>query len=191
MSILIDSYSETNQGDVSNNYGGGQMSTGQSFYNTNGARLDSAKFYINKLLLPTGNVYAKLYLHAGPYGLGVPNGEALAISDPIDVSTIPSTLTLTTFTFSGANAFIMKANTYYVIQCEFTGGDSLNALQVGRDISTPTHPGNLSYMFTGISWSPLSGLYDTCFYVYGTPVPGNFFRRMFSRPHLFSPGRAR
>ncbi|MDP2632881.1 MAG: hypothetical protein Q8P25_04155, partial [Candidatus Curtissbacteria bacterium] len=163
--LLASSYSESNYTNVlylssAQTFQG----AGQSFIG-NGGTLSSAKFYSYKWNSPTGNAYAKVYAHAFDYGSSSkPTGSALATSDALDVSSIPSTNTLIEFIFSGVNSIVLQNGTYYVVTIEYNGGDISNYIYAFDDETSPTHSGNLSSLSSS-SWSSYSG-YDLIFYVY-------------------------
>src|SRR5947207_971022 len=98
---------------------GDDVATGQSF-TSNGGLLSSAQFHLAKNGSPTGTAVAKLYAATGTFGTDAkPTGAALATSGTLDVSTIPTfPQTLMTFTFSGANQYLMVAGTVYCIALE-------------------------------------------------------------------------
>ena len=166
---IVDSYSETNQDSHFSAYNGSlRVEIGQSFTG-DGATLSRAKFYLRKTGSPTGNATAYIYTHTGTFGYdGIPTGSALATSSTIDVSSISSTgFELVTFTFSGVNQIILTSGTYYFVTIRYSGGDSSNHLDVGFDITTPTHGGNAAT--TQTSWDDVCSswyLRDLCFYVY-------------------------
>lgn len=166
-SITIDTYNESNQDAFQGVATGSDcIGAGQSFaVGILGTKLTSCKFYLLKTGTPTGNGVAKLYAMGGSFGTtSVPTGSALATSDNVDVSTITGSYTLITFTFSGANQYLMTAGANYVITFEYTGGSVSNYIRFGTDTSASTHPGNFSQN-TG-TWGALSR--DGIFYVIGT-----------------------
>jgi len=163
---IVDSYSESNHSGsvvVVSNYE--WIEVGQSFTG-DGGTLDSIKFYIKKYGSPTGNCSAKVYAHTGTFGTSsVPTGSALATSGTIDVSTISTSISLVTFTFSGAEKITLTNGTKYVAVLEYGGGDpSTNNIQAGIDDTSPTHSGNAS-LYDDISWGYVSWS-DVYFYVY-------------------------
>lgn len=163
---VIDSYSETNRNTDEDLMGTFQSGYGQSITG-NGSTIGSAQFYLRKSTSPTGNAVAKIYAISGIHGTNaVPSGSALATSDNVDVSTIPTASnTLITFTFSGVNQITLTNTTNYIITIEYTGGNGSNFIDVGVDASSPTHAGNASFFDT--SWHSTSS-YDICFYVNDT-----------------------
>lgn len=182
MSVLVDSYSESNGGTNGSVRDDLYLRWGQSFTATAGV-LDSAKFSIKRVGSPTGNLVATIYAHTGTYGTntGKPTGSAIATSDPIDVSTISTTQALVTFTFTGANKITLVDATKYCVVLERSGGSAWNGsnyIWVLCDNSSPTHSGTTVYYTS--SWNAYgAGVVDTPFYVYvddptgGTPVVGN------------------
>jgi hypothetical protein len=161
MSKVVDYYSEANHSGGYNVYL--NLNKGQGFKPSSSGNLVSCKFYLTKYNSPTGSCYAKLYTHSGNFGTtGVP-GTLLATSDALDVSTIGTTISLITFTFSGINQYALVADTEYFITFEYSGGNALRFLSVGRDNSSPTHSGNISIYIS--SWNANSTA-DFCFYVY-------------------------
>jgi hypothetical protein len=93
-----------------------------------------------------------------------PVGAPLAVSDPVNVASIGSSFALTTFGFSGANRVALAAATNYCIAVSYAGGDTLDWLAAGTDVTSPTATGNSSFSGDGASWS--SSTVDVCFYVY-------------------------
>lgn len=163
----IDTYSESNRDSSYVRYTAVAF-LAQSFTNTSFSRLATAKFYIRKIGSPTGNCKAHIYAHTGTFGsTGKPTGSPLATSDDVDVSTLPTSLTLTTFTFSGANKINLSAATKYCVAIQGAGADGSNAIEVGYDASSPGHSGNGSFSndSTGSAWN--SDTVDLCFDVEG------------------------
>ena len=168
--FLVDSYNESNYDAISSLYNGGATALGNSFTASKSGRISSCKFYLRKTGSPTGNATAVLYAHTGTYGTSsVPTGSALATSGNFDVSTLTTDFQLITFSFS--TGYVLNKGTYYCQVCNYDGGNVSNALQIGRDDSSPTHSGNTMYYQGG--WNALSGV-DTVFYVYATLISGGF-----------------
>lgn len=111
----------------------------QSFI-SGGGILQSAKFYLRKVLLPTGTTVAKLYASTGTNGTSAkPTGAALATSDTLDVSTLDGTDTQKTFAFTGVNQITLTASATYCVGLTYNGGDSNNyirILQIGSPDNT-------------------------------------------------------
>lgn len=168
MPTLVDIYSESNadSGEGSLQFGG-TLKLGQSFVG-NGRTLDSAKFYIRKAGSPPGNVVVEIFAHSGTFGSSsVGTGSPLATSDAIVATTLPSSLSLVEFTFSGANRITLENGTHYVVTISYSdaGSSGSNNIRVVWDESSPTHAGNFIYYSEGTSWGANSGR-DLPFYVY-------------------------
>ena len=141
---------------------------GQSFTSTSTPQmLDSASFYLKKVGTPPGNVRAQLYAHSGTYGTSsVGTGSPLATSDAIAASTLTTSFQTITFNFTGAERYALAASTNYVIVIEYTAGtEAVHEVQIGLDVSSPSHGGNTIVEALG-TWTPYS-VYDTVFAVYG------------------------
>lgn len=171
---IADSYSESNQDagwSVDAVAAGNKAKVAQSF-TANGNIINSAKFYLKKNGLPTGNAIAVIYAHSGTYGAADsnPTGAALATSDNLDVSTLTTSYQLITFTFSGANKISLTNGTHYFISFEYSGGDGSNYISVGRDGSSPSHAGSTSVTNNDAPTSWVNNFsIDTIFYIYTQP----------------------
>lgn len=165
MSRISTFYSESNQsntGDIG--FIPGVTSKGQSFISLGGT-LDKSVFYIRKNGSPTGNITSTIYAHSGTFGTSsVPTGASLAVSDSVDASTVPTSSTLVSFVFSGANKISLTSGTSYVVTIDYSNGSAINNISVGQDATSPTYNGN-SCNYNGTSWSAVSGT-DLSFYVY-------------------------
>lgn len=173
MAILLDSYSESNKDASFASYEGSvEQWCYQTFSNDSNVVLDSCKFYLSKTGSPTGNIYAYLYSHQGTYGeTGGLDGDALAVSDAINVTTLSSSFSLQTFTFSGANRVGLTPGAKYCIFVTVSGGSTgvNDRMNVGLDSSSPTHGGNAGKSPNGAVYTPTSE-FDLTFYVYGEPA---------------------
>lgn len=162
----IDSYDKSNQ-TVYRGINNITIKISQSFTAT-ADTLEFVKFYIQSIGSPTGNVVAKLYAHSGTYGSSsVPTGEPLAISDNVDLSTIPDTLALITFTFTGANKYSLSNGTKYCITIESDDCDAIDKIRIGQDSTSPTHSGNPAYY--EVSWTA-DDTRDFIFYILSVDV---------------------
>ena len=183
MSILVDSF--TNAWQSSAMYNKYIIAVGQTFSNNldNDARLVSAQFSLWREGSPTGNVYAALYNLTGTFGTNAkPTGEAIAISDNVDITTIPNTqvpVLWTSFSFSGDNQVVLEKNGQYGITCVFNGGDSNNKLYIRGDQydSGYEHDDGNGFSSSNLSTWWGSDDHDRGFKVYGneiilTPVVG-------------------
>lgn len=144
---------------------------GQSFVG-NGKELSSVSLFLSKLNSPTGNAVVKIYAHSGTYGTSsVPTGVALATSETIDVSIIPTTRVPIEFRFT--NKITPTNSVNYVLAIEYSNGDATNRIGVWVDSSSPTHGGNESE-YNGSTWTANS-VYDLGFgirYDNGLEMPG-------------------
>ena len=166
MATLIDSFTGTADGAITQVYGNNQA--GQDFaVSGNNFTLTSVQLALQRVGSPTGSGYAEIYAFTGTYGTnGLPTGSALATSDAIDVSTISTSINVfSTLTFSGSNQITLTAGSYYFIVFSFTGGDTSNYIYFGWD-STGSH-GDSAYLLSGGSWTHTSGAAP--FYAYGNP----------------------
>lgn len=169
-SVLLDSYSETNQDGYADWYVTspyGEYGTSQSFTTPNDGvsyNIDQAKFYLRTSSSNSCNMYSKLYAHAGSYGTNsYPTGTALATSDSVNWNVLTSSFALIDFAFS--TTYTMSPNTNYVITVE-TDCAYPTIGNIGYDNSSPSHAGNASHTNGGSGvWEIQT--YDTVFYVYG------------------------
>lgn len=164
---IVDFYSESNQNTIfglsTSIIGGGQSFTGD------GGILNSAKFYLKKTGLPTGNITVDVYAHTGTYGTnGTPTGSVLAQSDIYDISDLTTTFQLITFNFTGTNKISLTNDVNYFICISHTPVDNSNVLIFGIDNTSPTHSGNITYRTNG--WYSNNTM-DFCFYVYKDEPP--------------------
>ena len=170
MAILIDAYSVDNGAFSTSFHSTGDHGWAQSFNVTATGVLTKVTFYLIRTGSPTGNATASLYNFSGSFGSSaVPSGAALATSDNIDVSTIPTSLTLVSFYFSGANQLLLTSGEQYMISIEYGigVGDASNKIGARLDNSSPTHPGSSSQKTVNNTWSTSS--HDMIFYIYVGP----------------------
>jgi hypothetical protein len=141
----------------------------QSFVG-NGLNLSSCKWYLQATSSPTGNIVSKLYAMSGTPSPGAgdnkPTGVALATSNAVDASTVPTDITLTTFTFS--TSYTLANGTYYCITCEYLSGNFPTAIRVLGRSSTYSTGGNGGYKY-GSTW--YADTHSEAFYVYGISAP--------------------
>lgn len=171
--VTIDSYSESNRSqdlamvyvDASN----WRTKITQSFTSSLTITLDSCKF---NLLVSTPGVdkstYAKVYSHSGTYGTSSLPDTLLATSDAVSTSAIGGSLSLITFSFTGANRITLSASTQYVVMFDYsTATSDSDIVGISYDFTSPSHGGNEAYL-TQAGWTTSSS--DLCFYVYGDTV---------------------
>lgn len=167
---LLASYSESNNDDFGR-IGVDFSSVGECFDSGNGGIINSCEFEINKVGSPTGNIIAAVYAITGTFGTNAtPTGSELAHSDNINVSTLPTSRTVTKFTFTGANKIELTPNTKYFVILYWVGGDASNYVAIWADTTSPIFAGNFWDVVGGGS----SGL-DLGFYFYiDTPLINKF-----------------
>lgn len=171
--VTIDSYSESNRSqdlamayvDASN----WRTKITQSFTSSLTITLDSCKF---NLLVSTPGVdkstYAKVYSHSGTYGTSSLPDTLLATSDAVSTSAIGGSLSLITFSFTGANRITLSASTQYVVMFDYsTATSDSDIVGISYDFTSPSHGGNEAYL-NQAGWTTSSS--DLCFYVYGDTV---------------------
>jgi hypothetical protein len=152
-----DSYSESNRDTQISLYAAATTSVAQSF-DGNAGVLSRARFHLRGFGSPPGNVVAKLYAASA----GVPTGTALATSNDVAASSIPTgSWNLIDFEFESEYTVASGSNNY-CIAVEYTSGDAINSVLAGVDNSTPTDDGTGS-AYTS-SWA--SQTWDACFYVF-------------------------
>ena len=169
---LLDSYSEANMDNNHNMYNTTVEVIGQCFY-LPAATITSVKFFLAKDGTPPGGVsYVKLWAVTGTLGVDAkPTGSVLATSNSLDPDTFPegsAAHILKEFTFStpyewaGGNIAVMF---YY----QHADSNAANGVNIGDDVGTFTHPGNMAYSTDqGSNWLYYNG--DMCFYLYGKIV---------------------
>lgn len=139
---VCDSYDAAHQDDTIS-LDGVVLGVGQSFTG-DGLWLYRASFLLRKIGAPVGDAYAKLYAHGGVFGTSsVPLGPALAVSNPLDVSTLTGSFESIQFSFPNDQKFQLVDGTHYVVTIEYVGGLG-DCVQVGSDSSALSHAGNCS-----------------------------------------------
>lgn len=120
---------------------GDKLKFGQSFI-PDGGYLIRASFKGRKYSGENGIITAKLYAHSGTYGTSsIPTGDALAISNSINISSLPSTLANIYFNFDGTY-FLENINYCIVFELE-----SNIATEIIASINSPnstSYSGNYS-----------------------------------------------
>ena len=156
----IDSYSENLVNDYTKvvyslfNY------VGTRFTNINPSTLSSARFYLKKVGVISGNAVVKIFALSG----GLPIGSALATSDNFDVSILTTTAQLITFNFSGVNQIVLTSQQYAVV-IYYTGGSNSNWIMFGDRIVGGN--GNELESANGSSWFNATP-FNIAFYVNST-----------------------
>lgn len=169
MSILIDSYNESNQDGDYARYQDSATFAGQSFEG-DGRVLDNVQLYLKKSGTVNGTIRVFIYAHTGTYGsTGDPTGAVLATSASINSTDLGTSYGLETFTFSGVNKITLANGTHYFIVLDYVDFTESGWIGWGYDDSSPTHGGNYSIYYSG-SWHSVATR-DLCFYVYGDELP--------------------
>jgi len=73
---------------------------------------------------PTGNSYMYIYGTSA----GSPSGSVLVTSSALDVSTIPTSPTISTFTYTFSSPYTVASGTIYALEISHTTGDTGNRL---------------------------------------------------------------
>ncbi len=157
--VACDDYPDSNQTAALPVYfDGTYQAVGQTFNVADGNTLKTARFNLSATGAPTGSVVAKLYVLDDDTGSGtdgIPDGDALATSDPVDISTLTAdpTFAMVDFDFTGANRVWMEPGSDYVIVVEYVDpmSSASDCLNVGVDTVTTSHGGN-SASFDGAVW---------------------------------------
>lgn len=170
MASIVDSYIESNRDDdISVGPEPDFSDTAYQSFTGDGKALYSVKLYLSKTGTPTGNAHVDIYAHSGTFGTSsVPTGSVLATSSNFDVSTLTGTPTLYEILFTGANKITLTNATKYVWAFVSNNGNASNFVNIGIDITSPTHGGNWGDHFGG-TWNAVAGG-DLIFYVYGEAV---------------------
>lgn len=121
-----------------------------------GRKLSSVSFLLTRRNAgETGLLYARLYAHTGTYGTtGTGTGSPLAISTPIDVTTIPTSnsgLRLNVkFDFPDSDKYLLVDGTKYVVGVFYAASGVINPISIyGNNASTLNYySGNSSSLTT-------------------------------------------
>ena len=180
---IIDSYPVSNWDSFTTGlYSGYRTYAGQSFTG-DGNPLNDCVFYLAKQGSPTGYITAYLYAetHTTAFGIdSIPTGSPLATSTSINIASLLIYPTLNFLRFTFDSPYTTVNGTKYCIVLYYGGGDAGNSLQIGLDISSPSHDGNFFYYSD--AWYA-DDVYDLIFYcntgtglrldAIGTPATGN------------------
>lgn len=139
--VRIDEFAAANyDGYLTNLHAGGFTFAGESFLG-DGFEIDRVGFNIYKQGAPTGNIYARIFAHSGPFGAGgIPTGAALATSDPVDAATLFATPNLVTFSFS--TPITLEPGTPYFVVLDYGFGSGANCVTLQGNGGSRTHAGN-------------------------------------------------
>lgn len=165
--VIIDSYNTPDNVD-----GFGAISCqeyAQSFTSSNYYTLSSAKIGLKwATAAPTGGtVTFEIYAHSGVYGVSsVPTGSALAVSAPLDLTTITNTATLYELSFTGANAITLNPQ-YYELVPHFQNFTGTGSVYVSMDNIGGTASGNKATRGNICTTWTANSTQEMNFYVYG------------------------
>lgn len=141
------------------------VEAGPSFQGA-GEQLYGVTFLLKKTGSPTGSITARIYIATTTWtsGVAAPAGGALVSSNPIDVASLPTNYTEVAFTFP--TPFTATNGMSYFVILDYYGGNSVNNVGIGADLTSPTYPGVTSRLIGG-SWSQLAS--DICFSLHLAP----------------------
>ncbi len=189
--VVLDSYPEANYSGSTlylsclfypNETTYARSATGQAVKTPNDGEiylLDSVKAYLGKFGSPTGAfaVASIIDNNTGSFGTSFrpQTCTPLAVSEPLNISTLPTipTMTLRQFNFTGANRVTLSPNTAYSLAIWAINGtiNDTNRIDIGYDQTSPTHAGNTLGRLTGTGNPPSSWFTtastDMIFYLYG------------------------
>lgn len=154
---------------------GVKSASGEAFKLVNGDRyLTTVIFKMHKTGSPTGNdAKAALYATTGDFGsTAKPSGDALAVSDNFDISTLTGSDVDVSFTFSGNNSYRLLNNTVYAITflCPTSGFmNSTNRITFYKG-DTETYNGNYFCYKNGVWVTTVYEGSDLYFKLYGNSV---------------------
>lgn len=171
--ITVDYYDESNQDNMLP-LNGIITSIGQCFITPEGQQYKPTEvfFYLRKKGNPEGWLWASLHDTTGTCGddcIPDESGEMpfLCFSVPIDASTISTSWTLYKFKFAKWECPCLQPNHCYAVVLNSWGDfdEQSNMIEVGIDMSDPTHAGN-TVMYSARHWSAHFYM-DTIFYLCG------------------------
>lgn len=170
--VNVDYYTETaSVASAHKLYGGWYMAAGQAFtaYPTT---LTSVKFYLKKVLLPTGTAHAALYNLSGTFGTTAQPATLLATSSGFNISTISATdYMLEELTFSSKPTLGWgKYGIGLVLQGGNIGGTDY-VLMAKNKVPAPAnkcHDGNSFIYDTAHGFVYQTAGNDVVFYAYGS-----------------------
>lgn len=149
----INSFAQSNQNTSNSMYGSSQSSIGQALALSAGGVLNMIQFSLEKVGAPTGTIIVRVYNITGTIGTNaVPTGSAIANSNTIDVSTLPTGgFSLIPFFFSGTNKITLTNGQQLAIAVEYTGGDASDYVNVGSQNGLTGVNG--VYTSAGFTWN--------------------------------------
>lgn len=164
--VQFDIYATSNRNSTVTMGGGAgyKVQDGQAVTLVADTNIYSVKWYLKKILSPTGNCFSEIWASTGTVGsTAVPTGSQLAQSGNLDVSILTTSFVLYEFIFDPHYTFPAGD---MCIMLQYTGGDATNYIQLGLDTTTPTHAGNNFKTETlNSNWATDVGV-DTIFTLY-------------------------
>jgi len=133
----------------------------------NGKDLTQAKWFLDQVNSPTGDIVCKLYSHTGTYGTSSEPNALLATSETLSLADMPDPAGVQAFNFP--TPYTLANGVYYCIALETSDCDGTDYLSVYRRTTT-SHDGNAADYDSG-SWSP-SSTEDKRFYVMSSNISG-------------------
>jgi hypothetical protein len=153
---VVDEYDDSNQNTSSAfSSTNAKIWKGQSFQAAASGKLTSIDVSMDKSSAPTGDVTVKLYRITGSSGSHVPTGSALATSDIVDASVLPSSIATYKFTFS--DGYVLAKDEWYCFIIDYQDGTSSVYIAIGQDNTSPSHAGNWIDSEDGSTWRSVSG----------------------------------
>jgi len=113
--------------------------------------------FVDSYTSGTGNIYANLYSETSD----TPNA-VLAVSDPVDITTLPGSIATTTYTFS--TPYTLVSGTKYFVEIDYV---STGAFAICTDSTSPA----IFAYDTGGGWNTLTNLYSMEYETITAPVP--------------------
>jgi hypothetical protein len=98
-------------------------------------KITSIKVWLRKVGNPTGTVKVQIFNtnNQVPTGVQKPTGNAIATSNPFDVSLLSTTSLEKLFTFSGSNQYLTAQNRWYFAVVYYNGGNVNNCIRVSMN----------------------------------------------------------
>lgn len=158
----IDGFTPIGLGATSNSWSTSVSEFRGISFTGDGRKLSSVSFVLtHRNAGETGFLYARLYAHTGTYGTtGTGTGSPLAISTPIDVTTIPTSnsgLRLNVrFDFPDSDKYLLVDGTKYVIGVFYAASGVINPISIyGNNTTTLNYYSGNSSLLTTV-WTTAS-----------------------------------
>lgn len=132
---------------------------GQTISVSEDFRITSATFQLRKAGSPTGMAYAKVFL-CGDSGLPDDAAVPVAVSDPVDVSTLGPSFAPVTLTFSGSNRAVLERCSTYAVVFESNVSVPPDYVEVGYVEEEDPDGDLVLFDFTWIDWPARSCVFS-------------------------------